>query len=177
MSAQVWTEADLARSGYVIENGRAVRKSAQFVAATVAVAPAIEPGAACEEDVQRSIITGLTAAGYRVLQTSRRYRPCQHCGKVDHRGDGATQGVPDLLVCHDDWPVAVMAAIECKGPTTRVSDAQKQLDAAGRIVVVRSYAAALAAVERINERVAKAATEFTHLRQNSKKCLVILVKL
>ena len=111
----------------------------------------VKPAPRREEDVQAETIKALTADGYRVLQTSRRYRPCPNCGKIDHRGDGATQGVPDLIVCRDNWPLAVMAGIEMKGAKTAVSEAQEQLAAAGRIVIVRSYEDALAAADRVDQ--------------------------
>lgn len=86
----------------------------------------VKPAPRREEDVQAETIKALT-------------------------GDGATQGVPDLIVCRDNWPLAVMAGIEMKGAKTAVSEAQEQLAAAGRIVIVRSYEDALAAADRVDQ--------------------------
>ncbi len=105
-----------------------------------------------EEDVQAGIVAGLTALRYTVLQTSRRnhVHRCPKCSENfrDHRGDGASKGVPDLVVSHPAWPEGTWLGLEVKGPQTRVSPEQKSLADAGRIRVVRSIAEALEFVKR-----------------------------
>ena len=100
-----------------------------------------------EEGIQRATIEALQTLGYKVLQTSRRYRPCPGCGKIDHRGDGVTEGLPDLMVTHGAWPRAMFLGLEMKGPATKVSEAQQVLAAASRILVARSAADAVRAIQ------------------------------
>jgi hypothetical protein len=114
-----------------------------------------------EETVQAAVVADLPSAGFRVLQTSVRVRPCPNCGEIDHRGYGATAGVPDTLVARDEWPFPVFVGIEIKGAKTPVSDEQQKLAEAGRIVVVRSMPAALEAARRVD----KAMRAITVLRE------------
>jgi hypothetical protein len=120
-----------------------------------------------EEDVQRTIVDGFTAMGYIVLQTSRRVHltRCPKCqtafrprgfvsrgGEDVPVGDGASKGVPDLIVCHPHWPAGVWLGIEVKGSKTPVSPEQAALQGAGRIFVVRSWEDALRALRLTEER-------------------------
>lgn len=105
-----------------------------------------------EEDVQAAILKELSARGYRVMQTTVRYKRqnCYSCGAavVSFKGGyGATPGIPDLLVTRDDWRPGVFIGIEVKSASGRPTDAQKELLGHGRIFVVRNVAEALAAVE------------------------------
>lgn len=105
------------------------------------------PGATCEEDVQVSIVHGLeNLAGYRVLITSRVRHKCWHCGRWPRGGDGCTEGLPDLVITHDQWPALMACLIEVKGSHTVLSPEQKELEAAGRMRVARSLEDALAIV-------------------------------
>ena len=83
-----------------------------------------------EEQVQRSVIDGLTALGYAVLQTTVR---------GVHKGYGSSKGVPDLLVTRNCWPEGLWLGIEIKGPKTALSAEQKQLLEAGRIFIARDW--------------------------------------
>lgn len=114
---------------------------------------------ASEEQVQQAIQQALLACRYRVLSTVHRYRrqPCPECGQMirPSGGIGATPGVPDLLVSHDAWggggggALPLWAGIEVKGPRTRLSPEQEELEASGRIVVVRSWREAVEAVQAV----------------------------
>ena len=99
-----------------------------------------------EEDIQHTIVQGLGLLGYDVLQTSRRGIVCKRCGQKTYGGDGADKGVPDLLITHDSWPKCAALMMECKGPRTRVSPEQRDLERRGRTVIVRSWEEAIAAV-------------------------------
>jgi hypothetical protein len=111
-----------------------------------------------EELVMQRIIGALCRAGCHVLSTV--HRPKKHiCSECRHAewprsgwGYGVSQGVPDVLCRRPDWPLGMWLGCEIKGPTTPLSDAQKALEAAGAIVVVRSEAEALDAVCRADER-------------------------
>ena len=50
-----------------------------------------------EAGVQNSFVNTARGEGYMHLRTSRVRRPCSGCGKVDHRGDGCSLGLPDLI--------------------------------------------------------------------------------
>lgn len=111
-----------------------------------------------EEQVQNAIQQALLACRYRVLSTVHRYRmqPCPECGQTirPSGGYGSSPGVPDLLVSHDAWGRdssgrALWSGIEVKGPKTPLSPEQEELEAAGRIVVVRSWREAVEAVEAV----------------------------
>jgi hypothetical protein len=111
------------------------------------------------------VITALQMAGYSVLSTVVRLRKhnCSKCGHTEwprHRnrdgsfsgGLGTHPGVPDLLVYKPGvWGEGAFLGMETKGTETPLNAAQKVLLAAGAIVVVRSEAEALAAVERFEE--------------------------
>jgi len=100
--------------------------------------------AVSEEQVQGAIVRALRGAGYEVLITSRRRRRCVHCGRYSAGGDGASRGLPDLLVW--DYRRCGWLGIEVKGPRTSVSPEQRALAERGMIVVARSVAQALAAL-------------------------------
>lgn len=118
----------------------------------------LEPGRAQttvtepEEPIMNRIRRTLELHGYTVLCTVHRYRrhKCSKCGFSEwpRGGYGADAGVPDLLV----WSAARNAwtGLETKGTRTRISDAQKILADAGKIVIVRSEAEALAAMEEMD---------------------------
>lgn len=98
-----------------------------------------------EDDVQATIVEALRLLGYVVLVTSRRRKRCRVCGAFSSGGDGCDRGIPDLLVSLGDgrW-----LGLEVKGPKTRLSPEQRGLQAAGRIIVVRSVKDALQAVSQ-----------------------------
>lgn len=102
-----------------------------------------------EEIVQAASIKLLEENGFRVKQTSVRYKlqKCKKCGHSQRPtgGYGASGGVPDLLVRHPSWPKGLWRGIEIKGPTTRISPEQKKLAAEDAIFIVRSAADALEA--------------------------------
>lgn len=97
-----------------------------------------------EADVQAAIVDALRWRGETVLVTSRHRRRCL-CGRYPPAGDGCDRGIPDLLVSLGDgrW-----LGLEVKGPKTRLSPEQRGLQAAGRIIVVRSVKDALQAVSQ-----------------------------
>ncbi len=103
-----------------------------------------------EAEIQSQIVEGLTLIGYLVLVTSRRYRPCPRCGVIDHRGDGASRGLPDLLVRHPRWPALTWVGLEVKKPGGRVSPEQQALAQAGAIAVVRSLEDAVAVLRALD---------------------------
>ncbi len=96
-----------------------------------------------EEATQKLIVAFLRVHGYTVLETSRRRRRCR-CGRWPVGGDGASKGVPDLLVWLSRW--GVWYGLEVKGARTRLSPEQRDLAARGMVVVVRTPEEALAAV-------------------------------
>ena len=105
-----------------------------------------------EEDVQANIIASLSTIGLRVLQTSHRVKmvSCPHCqGKFRPPGNyGATKGVPDLLVrCPEQHDPGAWIGLEVKGPKTRLSPEQKELEQEQSIIIVRSLEDALRALE------------------------------
>lgn len=99
-----------------------------------------------EEDIQRTVVEGLEALGFVVLVTSRRRKQCLQCGATDTRGDGVSEGVPDLIVTHYSWRDYAWMGIEMKGPETKLSAEQKILSGGKRIFVCRSWDEALIAV-------------------------------
>lgn len=105
-----------------------------------------------EEQVQRAAMQAFEWNGFDVLQTSRRrfLTVCPGCSYKfrPSGGDGASKGVPDLLVRHKDWPKAMWLGVEVKGPKTAVSPEQKALSDKGAIVIIRSVEDVL---ELINE--------------------------
>ncbi|MGV3619087.1 MAG: hypothetical protein ACO1SV_27490 [Fimbriimonas sp.] len=107
-----------------------------------------------EEDVQSSIISAFTALGYEVLQTSRRRKltTCKGCGNRFRptESDGASKGVPDLIVTHVKWPELVWLGMEVKGSETRVSAEQKGLAGRSRVCIVRTVAEAVDHVRRVD---------------------------
>ena len=97
-----------------------------------------------EDQIQRTIVEGLTVLGYTVLITSRRRKRCTNCGQFPGGGDGASKGVPDLLVTRDEWDTpsqgwALWCGLEVKGPKTKVSPEQRELSNRGLINIVRSF--------------------------------------
>lgn len=89
-----------------------------------------------EESVNRSVRDALEMLGFVVLSTTVRNA---------RGGYGASKGVPDLLVSRDGW--GCWMGLEIKGPKTRVSDEQKDLEARGLIVIAQSVDEALCAVQ------------------------------
>lgn len=106
---------------------------------------------ATEEQIQRTIVEGLTVLGYIVLQTTHRRKAlsCPRCQTIFRPagGYGASPGVPDLIVSRLDWPAGTWLALEVKGSSTRLSKEQKYLQAEARIVIVRSWEDALLTVK------------------------------
>lgn len=91
-----------------------------------------------EDAIQRCIVQGLEAYGYVVLVTSRRLKRCRNCGAWPGGADGATRGIPDLLVTRKGWGPRWIG-LEVKGPKTRVRPEQQTLSENGMIVIVRSW--------------------------------------
>lgn len=91
-----------------------------------------------EADVQVAIVRALELAGYTVLVTTRVRLRCSYCGRLDHRGDGCTPGLPDLVVTHSEWPRWMACLIEVKGTRTPLSPEQANLHGAGRMLVART---------------------------------------
>lgn len=105
-----------------------------------------------EEQIQQSILQGLTAYGYIVFSTSRRVKRCRNCGRwPGSGGDGVTQGLPDLIVTRESWD-GVLLGIEVKGPKTRISTEQKELVEGNVIMFVRSWDEACFAVCAFEQR-------------------------
>lgn len=101
-----------------------------------------------EDDVQKTIVQFLQIAKFEVLVTSRRKKRCPNCNAYDNRGDGASQGIPDLIISRADWPEFCWVGIEIKSPTTKLSAEQKMLAFSGRIAVCRSIEDAQEAISR-----------------------------
>lgn len=112
-----------------------------------------------EDTIQQCIVQGLTAYGYTVLVTSRRLKRCRNCGAWPGGADGATRGIPDLLVTRKGWGPRWIG-LEVKGPTTRVRPEQKALMESGMIVIVRSWEEAYDAVTTFKERMEWQNVEF-----------------
>ena len=101
-----------------------------------------------ESALQASIVTYLEVHKFRVLVTNAGVRnAAQQAGR--RIGTLNTPGVPDLLVTKDSWPTAVFLGLEVKRPASighrpgALTPAQKELLAAGRIIIVRSMDEAL----------------------------------
>ena len=114
-----------------------------------------------EEEVQASIIDGLTLMRFTVLQASRR-RFLIECPRCGHRfrpkgGDGADKGVPDLIITSEAWPQLVWLGLEVKGTETKVSPEQQSLAERGHIAVVRSWDEAVEIVRAFDNTMRKAA--------------------
>lgn len=105
-----------------------------------------------ENEIQRQIVQGLTALGYVVLVTSRRVKRCRTCGNWQRGDDGATKGIPDLMVWRNGWDG--WYGLEVKSPTGKVRPEQADLVHRGTpVVIVRSWEEALAATEEHAEAV------------------------
>jgi DNA-directed RNA polymerase subunit M/transcription elongation factor TFIIS len=136
--------------------GRAV--PAQQVQLRTLKLPGLDPGRQSvavkevEEPIMQRIIGVLKRAGYEVLCTVHRHtrHTCSQCGRNEwHQGGyGADPGVPDLLTRHPSWPAGCWLGIEAKGTKTQLNPTQKALLHAGAIVIARSEADALSAVQR-----------------------------
>lgn len=109
---------------------------------------------ATEQQIQDCIVQGLSAHGYTVLVTSRRVKRCRRCGMFPSTGDGASRGIPDLLVTLAGLG-PFWIGLEVKGPKTRLSPEQAALHGCGMIIVVRSWEEAFAAVNAAATRVTK----------------------
>lgn len=113
-----------------------------------------------EKDVQRTIVEGLRVLGYEVLEISRKFpvECCPACGTRFRasKWGGGDRGIPDLFVSRTTWPVGAWLGLEVKGPTTRVSVDQIRLREGDRIVIVRSWEAALKAIEEFRREVGDA---------------------
>ena len=111
-----------------------------------------EESSDCEESVQKETIKTLRERGYKVLQTSVRYKSvkCPDCGCrfFDHQGTGQTPGIPDLLIQLENDPSILWMGLEMKGAHTKISQAQKDLRAEGRLVIAKTAKAALDAVDQ-----------------------------
>jgi hypothetical protein len=109
-----------------------------------------------EAAIQRTIVEGLSWLGYIVLLTQHQYKlqtcPSCQCRFRPIGGYGTSKAISDLLVSHPHWGIGVWLGLEVKGPKTPVSPEQKLLAAQGRIVIVRSWEEAKAAVEATHER-------------------------
>lgn len=109
-----------------------------------------------EAQIQATIEAGLAYLGYIVLHTQHRYRlqTCPNCSRRFRPagGYGADKAIPDLLVTHPAWSTGIFIGLEIKGPKTAISPEQRLLAAQGRIVIVRSWEDAIAAVEAAHEQ-------------------------
>jgi hypothetical protein len=105
---------------------------------------------ATEDEVQAAVVEYLQLVGCTVLVTSRRRKRCAGCGRVSAGGDGATKGVPDLLVSHPRFPEAMWLGVEIKNRKGKLSREQAALHNAHQIVLVRSVQDA---VRLYNERI------------------------
>lgn len=96
-----------------------------------------------EGNIQSEIVGALKKMGYDVHSTSTYRKP-----GVGH--GSSKKGLPDILVSHRGWPVAVWLGLETKKPKGSIkSTEQAELEAKGRIIVVTSLDDALEAVRRI----------------------------
>lgn len=94
-----------------------------------------------EDEIQRQIVQGLSALGFLVLVTSRRVKRCRHCGNWGRGDDGATRGIPDLLISRPGWKRWLGA--EIKSATGKLRPEQQDLHERGLTVVWRSWEDAL----------------------------------
>jgi hypothetical protein len=92
-----------------------------------------------EAGVQSAFVSTARDAGYMHLRTSRVRRPCSECGKVDHRGDGCSLGLPDEFLRRPWWPSLLWAGVEIKGPTTPISTEQQALADEGAIIIAHGW--------------------------------------
>ena len=106
---------------------------------------------ASEEEVQRGIVTALTALGYLVLVTSRRPKRCWNCGQwgKSGTGDGVSKGLPDLFFSRREWRNRWYGA-EIKSATGRLRPEQKILAESGMVFVWRSIDDALKTLQNLS---------------------------
>ncbi len=90
---------------------------------------------ATEADTQKLLTDWLAWSGYEVLVTSRQWTRCAECGSRERKQDGATRGLPDILVWKAGW--TGWLGVEVKTKTGRLRPEQKRLADMGSIVVVR----------------------------------------
>lgn len=124
-----------------------------------------------EEQVQSTIIEGLTALGYLVLQTTVRVKnatcPACHRSFRPFGGYGATKGVPDLLITRHNWPWGAMLALEIKKPIgwKWSGHDQKELWETERTMVATSW-----------EQACFAVWAFERFSLNFRECLVLAIE-
>jgi hypothetical protein len=123
-----------------------------------------------EEEVQRSTLNKLRLAGYRVLQTTVRFKrifcQCSNCGRQWFQAPsfetGQDPGISDLLVFSERWrhpllPSTLYLPLEQKGTKwTYSSPEQQQLAEEGHLIVAHSAdegATRVAQVDAFWERV------------------------
>jgi hypothetical protein len=103
-----------------------------------------------EAGLQQVVVEGLRLLGFSVLVTTRHPKRCR-CGRWSRADDGASRGLPDLLVTRPSWE-GLWLALEVKRPApgrARLSPEQQLLYSAGAVIVVRSVEAALNACQDV----------------------------
>lgn len=113
------------------------------------------PPAERESAIQAAAVEALQYLGYIVLVTTT------HLGRGDNHSTKVTKGIPDLLVCHEDWPAPLLCGvidghgipawigIEMKTRTGKLSREQRALHEAGLIAIARSAAEAVGIVRGV----------------------------
>jgi hypothetical protein len=113
-----------------------------------------------EADLQQGVIDRLKFEGYEVMETGkpRGGQTCGKCGNVlPHPGwQGNTPGLPDLFIRGKEWPVGVFVAVELKGSSTPVREAQQALCDRGGSYICRSWEEVWAAVQATERAITEA---------------------
>jgi hypothetical protein len=104
-----------------------------------------------EGPLQCEVIDHLSILQYEVMETGkpRGGQTCGKCGNVlPHPGwQGNTPGLPDLFIRGKEWPVGVYVAVELKGSSTPVREAQQALCDRGGSFICRSWEEVWTAVQ------------------------------
>lgn len=100
-----------------------------------------------EAALQAAVVQELEWRGFIVAQTDRKRKKCRECGAYSHAGDGVSEGLPDLMVTHRDWPALVWIGIELKrDEKSKVRPAQQGLHDLKRTSIVCRHEDAVEAV-------------------------------
>lgn len=109
-----------------------------------------------EADLQSTVIEGLQANGYEVMETgkARARVQCPECSRAFYPTgwQGNTPGVTDLFIRGKHWPVGIWLAVELKGSSTPVTEAQQALSDRGGSHICWSWDEVWQTVKQTEER-------------------------
>ena len=85
-----------------------------------------------EASIQATLKHALETCGYIVGEVGK-----ARSAKAAGCYVGNTNGLPDLFITHQDWPIGEWLGLELKTPTGKVRPEQQRLADAGRVVICR----------------------------------------